>query len=141
MSAYKDQDMHGIFAPHLQPGEGLLNFAYGVKQPHILLIILFIATIGGVIAVMLMTKHYLVGLTSHGRVVVLEMGGKKVKAAHAYQVGQTGAVKTSMGALFTHIKFLGPPPFKAKFHRLGMAKNREHSQAIASALEGRRLAA
>jgi hypothetical protein len=141
VSAYKDQDMQGIFAPHMQPGEGLMHWAYGVKQPHIMLIILFIATIGGVIAVMLMTKHYLVGLTSHGRVLVLEMGGKKVKACRAYQLGQTGAVKTSTGALFTHINLVGPPPFKAKFHRLGMAKNREHSQAIASALEGRQLAA
>src|SRR5688500_17687126 len=141
MSAYKDQDMQGIFAPHMQPGEGLVNWAYGVKQPHILLIILFIATIGGVIAVMLMTKHYLVGLTSYGRFVVLEVSGKTVKASRSYQLGQAGAVKTSTGALFTHISVDGPPPFKAKFHRLGMAKNREHSQAIASALEGRQLAA
>jgi hypothetical protein len=141
MSAYKDQDMQTIFAPHLQPGEALQHWAYGVKQPHILLIILFIATIGGVIAIHLMTKHFLVGLTSHGRLLVLEMGGKKVKATRAYQLGQTGQVKTSMGALFTHIKLIGPPPFQAKFHRLGMSQNREHSQAIASALEGRQLAA
>jgi hypothetical protein len=60
-----------------------------VKQPHILLIFLFIATIGGIIAVFLMTKNYLVGLTTHGRVVVLQMSGKTVKAVTAYQLGQT----------------------------------------------------
>ena len=141
MAVYKDEDVPPIFAPHLNPGEQLVNFAFGVKQPHILLIFLFIATIGGIIAVFLMTKNYLVGLTTHGRVVVLQMSGKTVKAVTAYQLGQTQGVKTSTGAIFTHIKIAGPTPFVAKFHRMGMKNNRQHSVAIASALEGRQIAA
>jgi hypothetical protein len=141
MAVYKDEEVPAIFAPHLNPGEQLVNFAFGVKQPHILLIILFIATIGGIIAVVLLTKNYLVGLTTHGRVLVLQMSGKTVKAVTPYQLGQTQGVKTSTGPIFTHIKIAGPTPFQAKFHRMGMKNNRQHSQAIAAALEGRQLAA
>jgi len=141
MAVYKDEQMGPIFAPHLQPGEQLVHWAFGVKQPHILLIFLFIATIGGILAVFLLTKNYLVGLTSQGRVLVLQMSGKRVKAAHAYFLGQVSGVKTSTGPIFTHIKIQGPTPFQAKFHRMGMKQNREHSQAIAAALEGRQIAA
>ncbi len=139
MAVYKDEQIHPIFAPHLQPGEQLVNWAYGVKQPHILLIFLFIATIGGIIAVFLMTKNYLVGMTTFGRFVVLQMSGKNVKAAQSYQLGQLQGVKTSTGAIFTHIKIAGPVPFQAKFHRMGMKQNREHSRAMAAALEGKQI--
>ena len=88
MAVYKDETVGPIFAPQLQPGEQLMHWAYGVKQPHILLIILFIATIGGAIMVAVLTKHYLVGLTNFGRFVVLQVSGKNVKAATSYQLGQ-----------------------------------------------------
>lgn len=140
MAVYKDEQILPIFAPHLQPGEQLVNWAYGVKQPHILLIVLLVATIGGIIAVALLTKNYLVGLTSHGRFIVLQMSGKTAKTSQSYQIGQVQGVKTSTGALFTHIKIDGPVPFKAKFHRMGMKQNREHSMAMAAALEGRQIA-
>jgi hypothetical protein len=140
MAVYKDEEVPPIFAPHLQPGEQLTSFAFGVKQPHILLIILFIATIGGIIAVFLLTKNYLVGMTTWGRVVVLQMSGKAVKNVTSYQLGQVQGVKTSTGALFTHIKIAGPTPFVAKFHRMGMKNNRQHAMAIAAALEGKQLA-
>ena len=141
MAVYKDEVVPPIFAPHLHPGEQLVNFAFGVKQPHILLIFLFIATIGGILLVFLLTKNYLVGLTSFGRVVVLEMSGKTVKNVTYYQLGQVQGVKTSTGGLFTHIKIAGPTPFVAKFHRMGMKSNRQHAMAIAAALEGRQIAA
>ena len=138
---YKDEDMPAIFAPQLQPGEQIVNWAFGVKQPSILVIILLIATIGGALVVGLLTKNYLVALTNMGRFVVLQMSGKTIKTAQAYQLGQTQGVKTSTGALFTHIKIDGPVPFVAKFHRLGMKQNREHAMAMAAALEGRQIAA
>jgi CO/xanthine dehydrogenase FAD-binding subunit len=141
MAVYKDEDMFQLFAPQLQPGEQLVHWAYGVKQPPILVIILLVATIGGALAVHFLTKHYVVALTSHGRFVVLQMSGKTVKASHWYQLGQLSGVKTSAGAIFTHIKIDGPVPFKAKFHRMGMKQNRDHSRAMAAALEGKQLGA
>ena len=137
--AYKDEDMMPIFAPHLQPGEQLVNWAYGVKQPSIWVIILCIATIGGVLLVAFLTKNYLVGLTSWGRFLVFQMSGKTVKSATVYQVGQMQDVKTSTGPIFTHMKIAGPVPWQAKFHRMGMKQNRQHSQAMAAAIEGRQL--
>ena len=137
--AYKDEDMPAIFQPYLQPGEQLVNWAYGVKQPHILLIALFTLTLGILTAIL--TKHYVVGMTNLGRFIVLEMSGKTVKAVQPYQLGQVSGVKTSVGALFTHINIAGPVPFVAKFHRMGMKQNREHSQAMAAALQQHQLAA
>jgi hypothetical protein len=137
--AYKDDQMLGFFGPQLQPGEQLVHWGFGVKQPNIFLIILFIATIGGVLLVSLLTKNYLVGLTSYGRFIVLQMSGKTVKLASWYQLGQMTGVKTSSGPLFTRIQIAGPVPFEAKFHRMGMKQNREHTQAMAAALEGRQL--
>jgi hypothetical protein len=139
MAVYKDEQILPIFAPHLQPGEQLMHWAYGVKQPHILVIFLLVATIGGIVAVAFLTKHYLVGLTSHGRFLVLQMSGKNVKAVTPYQLGQMQGVKTSTGALFTHMKIEGPTPWQAKFHRMGMKQNREHSMAMAAAIEGKQL--
>ena len=62
MARFKDEAfvVNG-FAPHLQPGERILHCAYGVKQPNIFLIILFL---GGLLA-WLLTKKYLVGLTDY----------------------------------------------------------------------------
>lgn len=139
MAVYKDEDIFPIFAAHLHPGEQLAHYAYGVRQPSIWVIILCIATIGGALLIGFLTKNYLVGLTTHGRFLVLEMSGKTVKTATVYQLGQMQGVKTSTGALFTHMKIDGPVPWKAKFHRMGMKQNRPQSQAMAAALEGRQL--
>jgi hypothetical protein len=141
MAVYKDEDMFPLFAPHMQPGEQLVNYAYGVKQPSILVIFLCIATIGGVLLIHFLTKHYVVGLTTHGRFLVLQMSGKTVKSVTPYQLGQVQGVKTSQGVLFTKMKIAAPVPWEAKFHRMGMKQNREHSQAMAAALEGRQIAA
>jgi len=139
MAVYKDEQMAPIFASHLQPGEQLEHWAFGVKQPNILVIFLLVATIGGVIAVFFLTKNYLVGTTDRGRFLVLQMSGKTVKNATAYELGKVSGVKTSTGALFTHIAIAGPTPFVAKFHRMGMKENRQHAMAMAAALEGKQL--
>lgn len=140
MAVYKDEQMVPIFAPHLQPGEQLVNWAFGIKQPNILLILLFVATVGGILMVLLLTKNYLVGLTSFGRFIVLRVSGTNVKGSQVYQLGHITGIKTSAGPLFTRVKIAGPMPFVAKFHRMGMKQNRDHSRAIAAALEGRQLA-
>ena len=57
MARFKDEAfvLNG-FAPHLQPGERILYYAYGVKQPNILLIVLLL---GGLLA-WLLTKEAVV---------------------------------------------------------------------------------
>lgn len=138
MARFKDEAfvLNG-FAPHLQPGERILHYAYGVKQPNILLIILM----GAGLLAWLLTKEYMVGLTDRGRFIVLRFSGKmNVKEVTDYHLTQLQNVKTSTGALFTHINIKDPQkPFVAKFHRLGMKTNREQAMAIAQALESRAL--
>jgi len=138
MARFKDEAfiLNG-FAPHLQPGERILYYAYGVKQPNILLMVLFL---GGLLA-WLLTKEYMVGLTDRGRFVVLRFSGKlNVKEVLDYWIMQLQNVKTKTGPLFTYIDIKDPErPFSAKFHRLGMKQNREYAMAIAQSLEMRQL--
>lgn len=129
------------FQPYLQPGEQIRKVAYGVKQPHILLIVglMLLAILPGLIAVMLLTKEYLVALTDR-RVIVLRFKGSKVNVQEVleYPLSNLPPAKTSTGAIFTHIRIDDPAkPFVAKFHRAGPAPaNRENAMAIAAALSG-----
>ena len=136
------------FAPHLQPGEQLKYYAFGVKQPNIGLIILFmlLGILPGMIAVMLMTKNYFIGLTDR-RFLVLQiksMGNHTVVQVMEYPLSGLSPqnVVASTGPLFTHIRINDPQkPFVAKFHRMGMKTNREHTMAIEAALLQKQLAA
>jgi hypothetical protein len=136
------------FAPHLQPGEQLKYYAFGVKQPNVGLIILFmlLGILPGMIAVLLMTKNYFIGLTDRRFVVlrIKSMGNHQVLEVTEYALAALapGMVQASTGPLFTHIRINDPQkPFIAKFHRMGMKTNREHCQAIEASLMQRQLAA
>jgi hypothetical protein len=136
MARFKDPNVPAAaFAPYLEPGEQLRNIAYGVKQPHILVL----ALSGGLISALL-TKEYVIGLTDR-RFIVLRFKGKKVSVQEVldYRLnGQLPPVKASTGPVFTHIKIEDQAkPFVAKFHRMGMPGNREGAMAIAAALTGR----
>ena len=80
MARFKDPNVPAAaFAPYLEPGEHLRNVAFGVRQPNILLMLpLFaLAVLPGAIAVALLTKEYVVGLTDR-RLIVLRFKGKNV---------------------------------------------------------------
>ncbi len=141
MARFKsDEIITNAFQPHLAPGEQLKHWAYGVKQPPIFLIILLflLAILPGAIAVALLTKEYVIGLTDR-RLLVLRFSGKlNVKEMLEYNLASMTPCKTSTGGLFTHIEIMDPArPFIAKFHRLGMKQNREHAMAIAAAISGK----
>jgi len=142
MARFKDPNIPAAaFGPYLEPGEQLRHWAYGVKQPNMLLMIpLFaLAVLPGAIAVALLTKEYVVGLTDR-RFIVLRFKGKNldVQEVTDYPLNSLPEVKASTGGLFTHIKILDPAkPFVAKFHRMGMPGNREHGMAIEAALTGK----
>jgi len=138
MARYKDPIVTELLGKQLHPGEQLYHWAYGVKQPPMGLIILLtlLAVVPGAIATALMTKEYIVGLTSH-RVLILRVKGGKANVLEIteYDRRNLPPAKTSTGALFTHIALADPArPFVAKFHRLGMTNNRDHAMGIAAAL-------
>lgn len=138
MARYQDAIVTNALGQQLQPGEQLYHWAYGVKQPPIWLIILLmcLAVLPGAIAVALMTKEYVIGLTSQ-RLIVLQVSGGRARVITRwdYWRAQMPPAQTSTGALFTHIKIKDPQkPFVAKFHRMGMPNNRPHAMAIAAAL-------
>jgi hypothetical protein len=138
MARYKDPVVTELLGKQLHPGEQLYHWAYGVKQPPMGLIILLtlLAVLPGAIATALMTKEYIVGLTSH-RVLILRVKGGKANVLEIteYDRRNLPPAKTSTGALFTHIALADPArPFVAKFHRLGMTNNRDHAMGIAAAL-------
>lgn len=148
MAKLDDQTVPAAFAAQLQPGEQIKYYGYGVKQPPILLIVLFmvLAIIPGIIATAILTKHYLIALTNKRFLVlrIASMGNHAVKEVTEYALSglQPAMVKASTGPLFTRIRIDDPAkPFVAKFHRMGMKTNREHTMAIAAALTGTALPA
>jgi hypothetical protein len=131
-----DQKVARAVAPYLEPGEELENFAFGARPPHFLIIafLMFLAVLPGVIAVALLTKSYLVGLTSR-RLLVLRYRGRELKVLEImeYDRGKLPLVKSSTGPLFVHLAILDTiNPFRAKFHRRG--ENRTNALAIVAAL-------
>ena len=133
-----DDLMQETLNAHLQAGETLKHWAFGVKQPSILLMVpLFaLAILPGVIATQMLTKNYLIGLTDK-RLIVLQVksiANVELKALTEYTMEElTGRFK--VGKLFTHITIESDEkPFKAKFHRMFSKGNREHAEAIGAAI-------
>lgn len=138
MAKSKDPIIREALAPHLQSGETLVSWAYGVKQPSMLLIIplFFLAILPGAIAVALLTKHYVLGLTDR-RVLALRVKGGKFEVQEVTEYGLHEAldVEASSGSIFAHVTVRDEArPFKAKFHRAFAPDNREHAIAAAQAL-------
>jgi hypothetical protein len=138
MARYSDEKVIEAIKPYLQDGEVLQNYAYGVKQPHMGLIIglMCLAILPGAIAVALLTKEYVVALTNRRFIVLRVKGGKAaVQEVMEYDRARMPAVEAKTGGLFTHIKINDETrPFVAKFHRMGMKENRRHCQEIEAAL-------
>ncbi|MGE0423966.1 MAG: hypothetical protein AB7O88_16995 [Reyranellaceae bacterium] len=129
------------FTPYLEAGEQVRHVAYGVKQPNIFLIIglVALAVLPGLIAVVLLSREYLVALTDRRVIVLRVKGGKaKVEEMMEYRLAALPPARTSTGAIFTHIRIEDPAkPFIAKFHRAGpVPANRDNAMAIAAALTG-----
>ena len=140
MARLKDDQATQAFRSYLEPGEQLQHWAYGVKQPHLLLMIpLFVlGVLPGAIATALLTKNYLVGLTNRRLLVLRVKNRLAVQEVSEYALNSLPTVKASTGPIFTHLKISDPHrPFAAKFPRLGMPNNRQHSMAIGAALTGR----
>jgi hypothetical protein len=130
MARFNDENVPAAIQPHLQPGEKLQNWAYGVKQPHVLLIALT-----GAILTALLTKSYIVALTDRRLLVLRFEGSLKVTEVTEYPLSPRPPASGSRGMLFTHLRITDPTkPFVAKFHRMGMPNNRMHSTAILEAL-------
>ncbi len=130
------------FAPHLQEGELLEHFAYGIKQPHVVAIalLMFLAILPGILIVALLTKSYLVGKTNK-RIVVLKIDGRgRVRRVTPYGLDEFrgAAVSTSTGKRLTHVRIDIPAkPFVAKFHPAFAPFNRPGAMAIAAAIDPR----
>jgi hypothetical protein len=139
MARFSDPEhVKAAFQPYLEPGETIRHVAYGVKQPHIALIagLTALAILPGLIAVAVMTREYVVALTDR-RFIVLRFKKKAIKVEEMldWRLDALPPVKTSTGAVFTHIAVADPArPFVAKFHRLGMPGQRDEAMAIAAAL-------
>lgn len=140
MARLKHHDFQNLMKEHLDPDEDLIAVAYGVKQPNIFLLILLIciAILPGMIAVLLMTKHYFVGLTNK-RLIVLQAKGYSavVKGKFEYSFEQVqGKVKSSTGMVFTHLKIDDPVnKLRVKFHRAATPENRDNAMKIVAGLE------
>ena len=141
MARPSEQEIEAAFAPFLDRNEKLEHVAFGVKQPNFALMagLICFGILPGMIAVMLLTKNYWVGLTNR-RLLVLRVASPtnlKVKEVIEYSLDslrQTD-VRSSTGILFTHIRLRDArQPFVAKFHRAYSRENRRQAMAIAEAI-------
>lgn len=141
MAKLSDHQITAAFEAHLEPGEHLRQWAVGVRQPglHVIVPLFALAILPGIIAVQILTKSYLVGLTDR-RLIVLEV--KSITNAEVKQVleydlsrlaGEPGHSKT--GALFTHMRIDWPDqPWRAKFHRAFAKGHRAQAMEIGAAI-------
>ncbi len=141
MPKITDAMMHYNMSQHLETGETLQHWAFGVKQPSILIMLpLFaLAILPGILVTQRLTKNYLVGLTDK-RLIVLKIKGitnAQLLEKHAYALAdfKHSPAQFKQGPLFSYITIDMPDqPFSAKFHRMMSKDNRRHAEAIGTAI-------
>jgi hypothetical protein len=149
MARVTAEELRAMAQPYLPEGEAPRHAAYGVRQPHILLIVLFIliGILPGLLLVHFRTKHYVLALGDRTLAVIqvtpafwkLRLEPKAVKSTRLLPLAEvrSAGAKTSTGGLFTHIAFgTKPNDFRAKFHRAFSKENRPEAMAIGAALAG-----
>lgn len=143
MAKLTDELMQETLKAQLQEGETLKHWAFGVKQPSMIVIVplIALAILPGVIATFMLTKNYLVGVTDK-RFIVLQIksiSNTEIKAIIEYPLdglkNNGGGFKP--GKLFTYLSVdQADKPFNAKFHRMFSKDNRSHAEAIGHAISG-----
>lgn len=141
MPKITDAMMQNNISEHLEEGETLLHWAFGVKQPSILIMLpLFaLAILPGILITQRLTKNYLVGLTEK-RLIVLKIKGitnAQLLEKHEYALAdfKDSPAQFKQGSLFSYITIDTPEqPFSAKFHRMMSKDNRMHVEAIGTAI-------
>ncbi len=143
MAKLKESDITEALGAHLEAGETLQQWAVGIRQPglHIIVPLFALAILPGVIAVQMLTKSYIVGLTDR-RLIVLQV--KSITNATLREVlefdraklaGAPGTSKT--GGLFTHMRIDWPEQsWRAKFHRAFAKGHRAQAMQIGAAISG-----
>lgn len=141
MARLNDEQIRDAFQPVLMPEEELQYMAFGIKQPGLPLMIgLFsLAILPGAIAVAMLTKSYLIGLTNK-RLIILQIKSAakaEIKQIIEYSLEEILSmnVASKTGALFTTIKIKdAEKPCSMKMHRAFSETNRPHAMAIAEAI-------
>lgn len=141
MAKLTEEKIQDAFQPVLMPGEELKYVAFGIKQPNMLMIagLISLAILPGVIAVAMLTKNYLIGLTNK-RLIILQIKSAakaEVKQIIEYRLDEILSmdVATKTGSLFTTIKIKDEEkPCSMKMHRAFSKTNRPHAMAIAEAI-------
>lgn len=139
MARLTDAELTEVLQPHLAHGERLKHWALGVKQPSLLIVVplCFLALLPGLIAMQLLSKFYVAGLTDRRLLILRYSGRLKVQEVSEYRLSQLPPVQVAMGSLFTKIRIRdAAKPFLAKFGRAFKANNHEHARAIALELQG-----
>lgn len=135
MAALTEDQIRNAFQPYLNEDEQLLHAAYGVKMPSLLTITLLVATVGGMLAVMFLTKNFLVGI-SNRRLIILQVkspSNGKVLRTWEFEMSElvSNRNKSWSGSLFTYLKIdQGEEQFDIKFHRMFSPANRDNAIAI-----------
>ena len=136
MARYRSHVPLAAFAPHLETGESLRSWAYGVDEPALAALFPLLLVIPGLMLWAYLRTEYLVGLTDR-RVVVLEVKGRKaaVQGVRAYDLGGAHevSIRTDIAAVTLTVRDEADP-LRLKFRRFDAPGNRAHALAVAEAL-------
>jgi hypothetical protein len=130
MARTTDEQIAAALQPFLEPGEQILNSAYGIAPPGIGMLIMT-----GAIGQAFFTKYYLLALTNR-RLLQMQFKNKlRIIEIREYRHGNLPQVTSKQGTIFAVLQLNGPEgSYKIKFHRASMANNRERAMYIANAI-------
>lgn len=140
MAKITDERIAAAIQPFLEPGEQIQTNAYGFHQMSmwIMIPLILVALLPAFIAQALLTKYYMVVLTNR-RILFFHCDNKlKVKEIIEYRPGAMPPVNVSSGMVFAVLKIADTRgAMRIKFHRSGMANNREKAVIIGNAMSGK----
>jgi hypothetical protein len=130
MARTTDEQIAAALQPFLEPGEQILNSAYGISPPGIGMLIMT-----GAIGQAFFTKYYVLALTNR-RLLQLQFKNKlRIIEIREYRHGGLPQITSKQGAIFAVLQLNGPEgSYKIKFHRSSMENNRERAMYIANAV-------
>jgi hypothetical protein len=130
MAKLTDEQIATSLQPFLEPGEQVLNSAYGMSPPKLVMLILT-----GAIGQALFSKYFVLALTNRRLLLLQAISKLRVVEVREYRPGNLPQVSVKQGSIFAVLQLNDPEgSYRIKFHRSAMANNRERAVYIANAL-------
>lgn len=138
---FAEQQMRELLAPNLKAGERLLAFAQGTHQPPLWVEVgLGMLAFVGLLFVPMLTRHYAVGVTSRGLILVQLTPALQVKSSRVIPWDQIRGISYRKAETADTLVFktAAGEQFRLSFQNNdGFRTNRKHGATVAGHLQSR----